>query len=155
MQHDRGDVGDAEHLVGELLDDQDRDVVGGDALHDVVELLDDERREPHRQLVEQQHLRVGAERARDREHLLLATRQRAAICLRRSFRRGKRAYARSSTVDNDMPAVGHHAEVLGHGEVREDAAALGDDAQAVARQAVGGATVDAGRRGSAPRRRSG
>ena len=44
---------------------------------DRVEVVDDQRREAHRELVEQQHLRVDGQRAGHREHLLLAARQRA------------------------------------------------------------------------------
>ena len=63
--------------MGELLDDQDRQPLAGDRADDLVEVLDDERREAHRELVEQQHLRVGRHGAGHREHLLLAARQRA------------------------------------------------------------------------------
>ena len=43
----------------------------------LVELVDDQRRQAHRQLVDEQHARVGAEAAGQGEHLLLAARQRA------------------------------------------------------------------------------
>ena len=45
---------------------------------DLEDLLDDERRQAERRLVEQQEARPAHQRARDREHLLLAARQRAA-----------------------------------------------------------------------------
>ena len=45
------------------------------ALHDLQQLLDDERREPERQLVDHEELRLGEERHREREHLLLAARE--------------------------------------------------------------------------------
>ena len=41
-------------------------------LHDLEDLLDDLRREAHRRLVEQDHLRARHQRAADRAHLLLA-----------------------------------------------------------------------------------
>src|SRR5690606_41537472 len=44
----------------------------------VEDLLDDERGEPQRRLVEQEQLRPRHQRAADRQHLLLAARQRAA-----------------------------------------------------------------------------
>jgi hypothetical protein len=42
------------------------------------QLLDDDRREPLERLVEEEQLRVEDERARDREHLLLAARELVA-----------------------------------------------------------------------------
>src|SRR5262249_29974971 len=57
-EHDRRDVGDAEDLVRELLDDHDRQPFARDALHHRVQVLDDEWCQSHRQLVEQEHLRV-------------------------------------------------------------------------------------------------
>ena len=43
--------------------------------HDGEQLLDDDWREPERQLVDHQHVGLGEERHREREHLLLAARQ--------------------------------------------------------------------------------
>ena len=51
--------------------------VARDLGDDAVQLLDDERRQAHRQLVEQQHGRIGREATGHREHLLLAARHRA------------------------------------------------------------------------------
>ena len=45
-----------------------------EVLHDVENLLDDLRRQTHRRLVEQDHLRARHQRAADRAHLLLAAR---------------------------------------------------------------------------------
>src|SRR5689334_23984625 len=77
VQHDPGDVGDAEDLVHELFDDEDREPQRCDRAHVLVQLLDDDRREAHRQFVDEQHRRVGGECPRHRQHLLLAARQRA------------------------------------------------------------------------------
>jgi hypothetical protein len=44
------------------------------SVHDLEDFLDDLRREPHRRLVEQDHLRLRHQRAADRGHLLLAAR---------------------------------------------------------------------------------
>ena len=74
VHHDGHLVGHAEDELGELLHQQDRGARGRDRLHLLVELLDDQRREPHRQLVEQQQRRIGRERTGEREHLLLAAR---------------------------------------------------------------------------------
>ena len=82
MQHDPGLRRDAEHIVCELLDDQDRDRLAlGDLGDDLVEALDDDRREAHRELVDHEHGRVDDERAGERQHLLLTARQRAGELL--------------------------------------------------------------------------
>jgi ABC-type Fe3+/spermidine/putrescine transport system ATPase subunit len=75
VEHDGGVVGHAEDGAGELLDDEDRHALLGDLGDDLVELLDDDRRQPHRQLVEQQQGRVDGQASRKRQHLLLAARQ--------------------------------------------------------------------------------
>src|SRR5918994_338605 len=75
VHHDRRPVGDAEHRPGELLDHQDRDALARHLPHDLVELLHHDRCQPHGQLVEDEHRRVGDQRPRHRQHLLLATRQ--------------------------------------------------------------------------------
>ncbi len=43
------------------------------------QLIDHDRREPERQLVDDENLRIGHQPARDRHHLLLAARQRAGL----------------------------------------------------------------------------
>ena len=63
VHHDHRFVGDAEDGLGELLDHQDRHALARDVRDDLVQLLDDDRREPHRQLVEQEQRRVGREPA--------------------------------------------------------------------------------------------
>src|SRR3954454_22382400 len=68
-------VGDRQRLAGILLDHQNADagrIDGQDALEDLVHI---ERRQPGRRLVEQQELGPGHQRAADRNHLALATRQ--------------------------------------------------------------------------------
>ena len=57
--------------------------------HDPEQLLDDRRRQPERRLVEHQQPRPGDERAREREHLLLAAAQRAGLLLARAASQGK------------------------------------------------------------------
>ena len=68
-------IGDLECLVDVLLDDEDRRALRLDDRDGLVHLLDDDRRQPERDLVEQQQSRVGHQRPPDRERLLLATRQ--------------------------------------------------------------------------------
>ena len=59
-----------------LLDQQDSGALGADRAQGVVELVDDHRRQSQRHLVEQQHPRVGHQRAGDRHGLPLPARQR-------------------------------------------------------------------------------
>ncbi len=73
--HEVRPVGDGERDVHALLDEHHRHAVGGHALDDRQELADDHRREPERQLVDQQHLGPHDEAHREREHLLLAAGQ--------------------------------------------------------------------------------
>jgi hypothetical protein len=60
-----------------------------EVLHDLEHLLDDLRREAHRRLVEQHHLRVGHQRAADRAHLLLAARGVGRLRAAPRLQRGK------------------------------------------------------------------
>ena len=55
-----------------LLDEQDRDAAVADRREGGEDRVDHRRREPERGLVEQEHVRLGDERAPDRELLLLA-----------------------------------------------------------------------------------
>ena len=78
LQH-VGAMGDRQRHRGVLLDHQDGGALSVDGLDDVEHLLDQHRREAHRRLVHQQQPRPRHQRAPDREHLLLAARQRAAV----------------------------------------------------------------------------
>ena len=64
-----------------LFDEQDRDALLVDLLDDIENRLDHLRGQTHRGLVQHQDLGVSHEGPADREHLLLATRQRAAELL--------------------------------------------------------------------------
>src|SRR5690606_34051732 len=71
-------VGEMKRLRDALLDEQDAHAtVAVDRDDPVEDLVCDRRRKPHARLVEQQKLRRGGETPCDREHLLLAPRQRA------------------------------------------------------------------------------
>ena len=63
--------------LGELLDDDDGHAAGGDRRHQLVEVGHDDGGQAHGDLVEQQHLGLPGQRARDGQHLLLAPRERA------------------------------------------------------------------------------
>ena len=57
--HEVGPLGDGERDVHALLDEDDGDAGGGEALDDRQQLPDDQRRQPERELVDQQHPRPG------------------------------------------------------------------------------------------------
>src|SRR5438132_1691258 len=79
VDHDIAAMSELERMKGVLLDQEDRDPVARvEVAHDGKNLLRDQRRETERGLVEQQETRPSHERARDREHLLLAARERAS-----------------------------------------------------------------------------
>ena len=87
---------------------------------------------------------LGAERAGDGEHLLLAAGEGAGDlgqALAQAREEGEGAVAGGGAV-----AAGHQAdlEVLGDGELGEEPAALRDPGDAVARDLVGGQGVEAG-----------
>ena len=75
--HDVAIVGDFERGGSKLLDEQHRDFFLLQPPDDREHLFDEARRKPHRRLVQQQHLRLKHQRARHRQHLLFAARQRA------------------------------------------------------------------------------
>ena len=100
-----------------LLDDQHRHLaVLGEAHQHLLDLRDDHRREALGRLVHHQQARIGEQRARDREHLLLAAGELPAAivaCARRAAGRCRRC-ARWSR--RRLRALGDHAQVLVDGE---------------------------------------
>src|ERR1051326_161066 len=79
VDHDVAAMRELEGVEGVLLDQEDRDLVARVELaHDVEDLLGDQWGEAERGLVEQQEARAAHQGAGDRQHLLLAARQRAA-----------------------------------------------------------------------------
>src|SRR5207237_2220834 len=122
----------------------DRGALAVDVLDRLEDLLDEDRREAERRLVEQQHPRLGHERAPDREHLLLAAGERSAE-LRGPFLEAREE--REDTVDIRLdlgvaPAEGAHLEVLENGQPREDAAAFRSVPDAALDEHVGGRLRD-------------
>src|SRR5258707_8957579 len=71
-------VGDARQGVQILVYDQDREARGLQLLDRAVDLDADQRRQALRGLVEDEHPRIGHQRAPDRKHLLLAAGELAA-----------------------------------------------------------------------------
>ena len=87
----------------------------------------------------------GHQRARDREHLLLAARERAAALRDRSFRRGKSAktFSRSAArFWRSRRRIRAHLEVLGHRQVRRRRPSLRGRGRAPRDQRVGRRPVD-------------
>ena len=114
-----------------LLDEQDpATAVLGVLAHDGQEALDDERGQPEAELVEQQQPRVAGQGPRDREHLLLATRQQPAAAV---LQLGQRREVAVGGVAVEVLAAVAEAEVLGDGQPEEDPARLGHVGDAHAR----------------------
>jgi hypothetical protein len=111
-----------------LLDHDDRHAgVGPQRADHADQVLGDDRRQPLERLVEQQQPRVGHQRARDRQHLLLATRQLVAEVVAPPRQAGEQL------VDpwRGPPARPRDREqVLVHGERGEHQALLRDPADA-------------------------
>ena len=87
---------------------------------------DDQRRQAQRRLVEQEQARAAHQRARDREHLLLAAGERAAALVDALLEaRKQREYA--FEIGSKMRGAGNrgaHLQVLQHCHPHEDAAAF-------------------------------
>ena len=73
-QHD-DPIGHAQRLAGVLLDEQHADAGVGSSSYRPEQALHDQRREPERQLVDEQQARVARERPSERQHLLLSARE--------------------------------------------------------------------------------
>src|SRR5688572_5585614 len=132
-----GDLADLEHVRvrrdlerdrGVLLDDKDGQAVLLVQLGDDPEdLARDQRRKAERRLVEEQEPRPAHQGAREREHLLLAARERARVLVDPLAQpREPRAHAFDVRVERAAPRVGAEPQVLLDRELAERAAALGD-----------------------------
>src|SRR4249919_1520330 len=93
---------------------------------DSEDLPDDERRQPEGRLVEEQEPRPQHERAGNREHLLLAARERAGLLLAPLREPGKvAADALVALVEPAAAEMRAETQVLVDRELAEDAPALG------------------------------
>src|SRR5207248_4893396 len=128
-----------------LLDEQDRDAVGADLRERLEDALDDGRREAERRLVEQQHLRLRNQGARDRELLLLSAGERSGAAP------PELPQDREELVDPLQVAVEAAAaaargesepQVLVHGQPGEDVTSLGHERDAGARDVLRAAPAD-------------
>jgi hypothetical protein len=103
-------VGDVEHEVEVLLDDDEREPVAlAQAGEDLADLLHDRRLDAFRRLVEQEQPRRGDERAAEREDLLLAARERAALAVEERRSRGSVSRTRSIAAGSVSPESAVHA----------------------------------------------
>src|SRR3989441_11336194 len=131
--------GDRERLDDVLLDQQHRDAVGVDAGDDLEHLIDDLWREPERWLVEQQESRHGHQRPTDGDHLLLPAGERAGE-LSPALAQGRKGRVDPLEAPAAQPPrwrrVAADLQVLLDGHGRKEAAAFGDERDAVAAEVV-------------------
>jgi hypothetical protein len=127
-------IGEGQRLRDVLLDEHDgQPFLLVEAADDREDLGDDEGREAERGLVEHDEARLTHQAARDREHLLLAARQRSG---RLSPPLGEAREERIGALELATRFAARalddraHLEVLEHAHVGEDLAALGDLADA-------------------------
>ena len=121
FQHKRL-VGNLQRDAHVLLDQQHGHSLVAHLRHDAKDLLHDQRRQPLRRFVEDQQPRVQQQRARDRQHFLLAAGKLPPAVLL-AFRQ-----ARKHLIDTlDRPwtrPLDRHVQVLVHREVGEDTPSL-------------------------------
>src|SRR5215467_348404 len=133
-------VGDRERYGGALLDDHDRDAeLVADLFEPHHQVFDHDRREPERQFVDEQQLRLAHQRTRDREHLAFTAREQPGHACPQI------AQAREERNDRllALPTAGaacsgcdHGAQVLRHGEIRKHFLAFRHERDAAARNLV-------------------
>ena len=117
---------DLERLHDVLLDQQDRHALAVELADQREHLLDQQRRQAQRGLVEDQQARLGHHAAPDRQHLLLAARQRAGR-LRHALaqpREGREDALEIAGAVGPGAAIAAELEVFPDIHVREDLAAL-------------------------------
>src|SRR6266849_6569657 len=136
LGHDHVLVGESLGEVKVLLDQQDGQAeLALDPSQRALDLEDDRRLDALGRLVEHEELRLRQERASDREHLLLAARQDAALACQE--RRERREQLERLVQRGGAPAAEEcHAQVLLHGQMGENLAPLRDVADAGARPTV-------------------
>ena len=134
-------LGDVEHEIEVLLDDQHRQAMLAAQLRERrADLLHDGRLDALTRLIQQQQPWVGNERAREGEDLLLATRERAAAAVEQCFqpREGVDDALHRLRFGLARIAAPRQAQVLERAQGRQDAAALRHVADAHACAAVSG-----------------
>src|SRR5437870_9840867 len=89
LDHDGSIIRHFQGYRRELLDHEDGHTVRGDPPDDRVQLLDDLRCETHRDLVQEEQPRLGGDGPGQREHLLLAARERSGELFTALLQRGE------------------------------------------------------------------
>ena len=121
-------MGELERVIGALLDQENgQAIIGVERADRREDLLHDQRRQAERRLVEQKQRRASHQRAGDRQHLLLASRQRAAALMLTCLEQRKQRVDMLQILGEMRRIVGDdgaHLEILQHRHAREDAAAL-------------------------------
>ena len=132
---------------GVLLDQQHaHPVLLIDGAQDAEDFLHDEGREPERGLVEQQQFRAQHQRAADRQHLLLATRERACLLFHPLLQAWKVVVDQRKIARDAGPiatGMGAEPQVLLGRELEKGAAAIGYVRDAAARNLLGSLAIDA------------
>src|SRR5579859_3372753 len=145
--HQVGAVGERERHGGVLLDEQHADaLLAVDRLEYPEQLLHDERRETEGRLVEQEQARPQHQRARHRQHLLLAARERTRL-LAAALPESREITVHALDVRLEgrlvFARVPAQAQVLLGAEVRKGAAAIGHVRDPEAHDVLGRAPLDA------------
>ena len=129
LLHEDRPVGDGEGDVEGLLDEQDRRAGFVEPADDPEQLLDDGRRQPERELVDEQQRRRHQQRLRQPDHLLLATGQQACRLVEAFSEHGEQVeYLLRPLGDRGLLVLerpGRSAEVLGHRQAGEHGCAAG------------------------------
>ena len=146
---DRDPVGDLEHLVELVADEDDAVALGGEPPQDLEDLLGLLRRQHGGRLVEDEDPRVAVERLEDLDPLLPADRQRADLGVRVDLEAEPLAELDDPAVGLvavEEDRVGHRLvaeeDVLGDGQDRDEHEVLVDHADAAGDRVGGPAIVD-------------
>ena len=135
VHHHVDGVGDLDRDAEVLLDEQHRDLaLGGERFEHGRNLLHDDRREALGRLVHHQQLRVEEQRARNREHLLLAARE-LSPAISSSFQ--KTGENLVDALHGPGPFAGHQTQMLVYRERWPDSPALRHVADALVGNDVG------------------
>src|SRR5262245_58868627 len=136
MLHDVMAVGNRGGELKVLLHQQDRKALRFEHSERLTDLLDNDGGEPLGGLVEEKKPRAGAQNARDRQHLLFAAREFGALALEPlPYVREQREYP--IDVEPAGTDLRRQEQVFAHVEACENAALLGAEGDAVARDRVG------------------
>src|SRR6516164_10856342 len=123
-----------ERVACVLLHQQHARARGVDGANGAKDFLDQQRRQAERGFVEAEELGFAHHAAGERQHLLLAARERAGM-LRRALGEPRKpgiGPVDEPTDASDIIAIfeAAHFEVLAHAQIREDAAAFGNERDA-------------------------